>query len=83
MLNLIPFLFSDRKFFILVVKTSIIFRFVDNQNESLDNLHSVLANGFCHLIASMFDEEAVVAEAAGSWIKCLKKSSIEFLMKCM
>jgi hypothetical protein len=68
---------------VLVVKTCIIFRFVDSQNVALDNLHSVLANGFCHLIASMFDEEAVVAEASGLWIKCLKKSSVEFLMKCM
>ncbi|OQV19140.1 Protein unc-79-like protein [Hypsibius exemplaris] len=69
--------------FAAVVKTSIIFRFVDTENAALDNLHSVLANGFCHLIAGMFDEEAVVAEAAGMWIKCLKKSSVEFLMKCM
>ncbi|XP_055329000.1 protein unc-79 homolog [Paramacrobiotus metropolitanus] len=69
--------------FSAVVKTCILFRFVDSANELLNNLHSVLANGFCHLIASMFDEEAVVAEAAGLWIKCLKRSSVEFLMKCM
>ncbi|GAU98815.1 hypothetical protein RvY_09908 [Ramazzottius varieornatus] len=66
-----------------VVRTSIIFRFVDCQNESLNDLHSLMANGFCHLIASMFDEEAMVAEAAGLWIKCLKRSSVEFLMKCL
>lgn len=59
------------------------FRFVDHNEDLLINLQSVLANGFCHLIASMFDEEAVVAEAAGLWIKCLKRASVEFLMKCM